>query len=137
MKKLVQRIAVVKTAIGVAFLAFPVSVLAVPAQPNINLETALTGKLPVFTVAAFISFIIKLLLLVAFIVAFIFLVIGGIRWITAGGDPKGVEAARNTVTAALIGLVIVLSAFALIKLIEFFFNITIISGPIEIPQIAP
>ena len=63
------------------------------------------------------------------------LLIGGIRWILAGGDEKAVSSARSTITAALIGLVIVLLSFAIIKLVEAFFGVTIISGTITIPSI--
>lgn len=77
--------------------------------------------------------IVKVILLVAFVLSFIFLLIGGIKWITSGGDEKGVASARNTITAALIGLVVVLMAFALIKLVETFFGVTIISGAVCIP----
>ena len=79
--------------------------------------------------------IIRFILVVAFVLAFIMLLIGGIRWITAGGDEKAVGSARNMITAALIGLVIVLVAYALIKLVETFFNVNIITGGIEIPRV--
>ncbi|MBI3341610.1 hypothetical protein HY024_00645 [Candidatus Curtissbacteria bacterium] len=72
--------------------------------------------------------IIRFILLIAFVIAFIMLLVGGIRWILAGGDEKSVEKARNTITAALIGLVVILVAYALIRLVETFFNVSIISG---------
>ncbi|OGD93915.1 hypothetical protein A2697_04935 [Candidatus Curtissbacteria bacterium RIFCSPHIGHO2_01_FULL_41_44] len=81
--------------------------------------------------------IIQFILVVAFIIAFIMLLVGGIRWILAGGDEKAVAGARNTITAALIGLVIVLVAFAIIKLVETFFGVTIISGTFTIPTVEP
>lgn len=80
--------------------------------------------------------IIQFILVIAFVLAFIMLLIGGIRWITAGGDEKAVGSARNMITAALIGLVIVLVAFALIKLVEQFFGVKIISGDICVPTIS-
>ena len=61
------------------------------------------------------------------------LLIGGIRWITAGGDEKGVASARNMITAALIGLVVVLVAYAIIRLVEIFFGFDIITGGVNIP----
>ncbi len=79
--------------------------------------------------------IIQFILIVAFVLAFIFLLIGGIRWITAGGDEKGVASARGMITGALIGLVIVLVAFALIKLVEQFFGFSILSGGVHIPTV--
>ena len=77
--------------------------------------------------------IIRFILVVAFIVAFVMLLVGGVRWILAGGDEKAVGSARNTITAALIGLVIVLVAYAIIRLVEVFFNVNIVTGDIGIP----
>lgn len=79
--------------------------------------------------------IIRFILIVAFVAAFVMLLIGGIRWITAGGDEKGVASARNMITAALIGLVVVLVAYAIIRLVEIFFGFNIISEGVNIPTI--
>ena len=79
--------------------------------------------------------IVQFILVVAFIAAFVFLLIGGIRWIIAGGDEKAVAGARGTITAALIGLVIVLVAYAIIRLVEIFFNVNIVTQGVIIPTI--
>lgn len=86
-------------------------------------------------IVSVIRAIIQFILVVAFVLAFIMLLIGGIRWITAGGDEKAVGSARNMITAALIGLVVVLVAYALIKLVETFFGVNIISEGVTIPNI--
>ncbi len=63
------------------------------------------------------------LLLLAGVLVFVFiLLIGGIRWITAGGDKAAMEGARGQVTNAIIGVVILLSVFAIIQLIGFIFG---------------
>jgi hypothetical protein len=54
------------------------------------------------------------------IVLFIMLVVGGFRYITAGGDPKALEGAKNTLTYAILGIVLVASAFLVLRLIEQF-----------------
>lgn len=72
--------------------------------------------------------LISLVLIIAAFVFFFMLVIGGIRWITAGGDKAQTEAARGQLTAALIGIVIVFSAWAIIQIIQRFFGIKIV-GP--------
>ena len=43
----------------------------------------------------------------------IFLIMGGIRYITSGGDKEGAEAARSMITNAIIGFIVVLGAFAI------------------------
>lgn len=80
-----------------------------------------------------ISSAIQLLLIGAGMIAFLYLLMGGIQWITSGGDKAGVDAARAKILAAVIGLVIVFATWALIRFIEAFLGVTIISGPISIP----
>ncbi len=80
--------------------------------------------------------VIRVILVIAFILSFVFLLIGGLRWITSGGDEKAVSGARGMITAALIGLVIVLVAYALIRLVEQFFGFSILTGGICIPTVA-
>ena len=51
------------------------------------------------------------------IVAVIMLIIGGIRYVTSGGDSKKVTDAKNTVLYAIIGLVIAFLAFAIVNFV--------------------
>ena len=76
---------------------------------------------------------IRMILVVAALISFVFLVIGGIKWITSSGDKEATAGAQGTITAALIGLVIVFSAWAIMKLIETFFGIDILT--LTIPAI--
>ena len=62
-----------------------------------------------------VSAIIALLFVVALIIAFAFLIFGGIKWILSGGDKEKVEAARGTIVAAFVGLVLVFLAFFIIN----------------------
>jgi len=43
----------------------------------------------------------------------VFLIIGGIRYITSGGSKEGAEAARGMITNAIIGFIVVVGAFAI------------------------
>jgi Type IV secretion system pilin len=79
------------------------------------------------TIGGVVSGLISAVLVLAAIVFFFMLVIGGIRWITSGGDKGQTEGARNQITAALVGLVIVFSAWAIVQLVNTFFGINIFS----------
>lgn len=117
----------ISSAVPLALLALPASALAqglVPSQIT-----------PINNIISVVRNAIRFVLLVAFVLAFVFLIIGGIRWITAGGDEKAVSGARGMITAALIGLVVVLVSYALIVLVETFFNVTIISGDVNLGNI--
>lgn len=84
--------------------------------------------------ANIISAIIRLLLVVAAVVFFFMLVLGGIQWILSGGDKQKTEAARNQITAALVGLVVVFSAWAIAQLINALFGVSILD--LDIKQIS-
>lgn len=75
---------------------------------------------------------IKVLMGGAAIIAFFFLIIGGIQWITSGGDKTNTQAARDKITAALIGLAIVVVSYALMSLIGRFFGVK--PFELEIPE---
>ncbi len=85
-------------------------------------EFANLGKL---TVGGIVAALIRLVLVIAALVFFFILVIGGIRWTASGGDKAQTEGARNQITAALVGLVIVFAAWAIIQLINTFFGVNI------------
>ena len=61
-------------------------------------------------------------------VIFVFMLItGGVQWIASGGDKTSLEGARGRITNAIVGIIILLSVFALIKVIEGFFGIYILT----------
>jgi hypothetical protein len=74
-------------------------------------------------VGGIVPAVLTILMIAGSLAGMIFLIIGGIRWITSGGDKAQVESARGTVTSALIGLAVVFAAWALYRLIQFFFGI--------------
>jgi type IV secretory pathway VirB2 component (pilin) len=48
------------------------------------------------------------------LVAVVFIIIGGVTWMTAGGNEEKVEKAKKIISAAVIGLIIVLLAWAIV-----------------------
>ncbi|MDP2874509.1 MAG: pilin [bacterium] len=52
------------------------------------------------------------------IFAFFYAVWGGLNYIMSEGDPKKTEAAKNMITSAVIGFVILFSAYAVMKIID-------------------
>ncbi len=74
---------------------------------------------------------ISLVLVLAAIIFFFVLVIGGIQWIMSGGDKAGAETARKRITAALVGLAIVFVAWAIASLINALFGVNIFELKIQ------
>ena len=69
---------------------------------------------------------IEFLLVATVVIALFSLLLGGIQWISSGGNKEKLQAAQNRVTFSVIGLVLVFLAFLIIGMIGFFFNISII-----------
>ena len=93
-----------------------------------NALCGLTGDKFGDVIGAFIT----LLFVIAVVVALVFLVWGGVRWILSGGDKSNVESARNTIVAAIVGLVIVFLSYFILNIVLKFFEIDI--SNLEIPS---
>jgi len=93
------------------------------------------SSIKITEIGTLISAIVGTLLIVASLITFIYLILGGIQWITSGGDKAAMEAARNKITHAIVGLVIVGSAWAIMALVQNFLGISVIgSQGISLPK---
>jgi len=92
-------------------------------------------ELTKITAESLVGGLVNLALVIAALVFFFILVMGGIKWITSQGDESKVKEAREQVTQALIGLVIVFVAFAIAKLIQAVFGVNIME--LSIPSFRP
>ena len=81
-----------------------------------------------------IGAIINFLFVVAVIIAVIYLLYGGIKWIMSRGDKSQVEEARNHIVAAVVGLIVVFLAFFIINIILSLFLNTNVQN-LKIPSI--
>lgn len=88
---------------------------------------------PSIFIAEFINDGISLLLIVSFIVALVWTIFAGFRFVTSGGDPKSTGQAWSQIYWGLIGMLIIFGSFAIIKLIETFFGVSILSEGFRLP----
>ncbi len=89
---------------------------------------------PVFNVVAgtgfaqnfstLLSFVLRLVLGIAALLVFFYLILGGIEYITSGGEKAKTEAARNKITSAVIGLIILAASWAILQLALTFLGFT-------------
>jgi len=63
------------------------------------------------------QFIITFIFIVGLIIAIVFLIYGGIKWILSGGDKTKVETARGHIVAAIVGLVIIAASFLIFSFV--------------------
>ncbi len=73
------------------------------------------------------------LFIAGFLLTFMQLLVGGLHWITSGGDKAGLEKARDQITNAIIGIIIVGATYALTTLIGRFFGLDLKS--LTVPSI--
>jgi cytochrome bd-type quinol oxidase subunit 2 len=57
--------------------------------------------------------VINIFLSILGVVFLILMILGGYHWMTAAGDEQKVTKAKSTITAAIIGLIIVVAAYAI------------------------
>ena len=67
--------------------------------------------------------VVAIFLVIAALAVFVYLVWGGLQWVTSGGDKAATQAARDRIGAALIGLAIVAVGWALYQIVIYFFQI--------------
>ena len=86
------------------------------------------------TIAFLLATILRLSLVVAGILHLIYLVIGGIQWLTSGGDKATVAAAKGRLTNAFIGLIIIVLVLVIINLINAIFGLDILHPTLPTPE---
>lgn len=111
-----------KNKIQFAAIAAPVYAADISINPKPGSSLSNLSNL---TPAGIISGAISLVIILVALVFFFILIIGGLKWITSGGDEKKVGLARAQITNALIGLVIVFAAWAIMSLIGTVFGISL------------
>lgn len=80
-------------------------------DPNASTDDASTR------VNNIIKTVINIFSLIVGIVAVIMIIIGGLKYITSGGDSGNVTGAKNTILYAIIGLVVVALAQIIVKFV--------------------
>ena len=106
-----------KLLIGAALVAVPFSSAALNVHAvdlttnleNVNKTAQLGGNDPVDTIGR----LIQTFLGVLGIVFLLLIIYAGFQWMTAAGDEKKVASAKGILMSAIVGLVIILAAYAI------------------------
>ena len=124
-------------------IAYPFLALPVFAQTGVDpctqstdnpISAALCG-LATTNIGITIRNIVVFIIVLAVIIALLYLLYGGIKWVTSGGDKTQVENARNHITAAVTGLIIVFLAIFVITIVLSFFGLNV--SQLVLPKISP
>ena len=113
-----------------SLLVFPSGVFAAAGDPSVEsiqkkLETAINATGENYKVdlkkhkdpATFIGNVLKVVLTILNTVFFILIIYAGILWMTAKGDETQAKKARDTIIAAVIGVILVLASYSIVKFI--------------------
>lgn len=95
----------------------PWNALEQAAYPNLG---------PAVTVGTIVTSILKYIFPAAGILLMIYLIFGGIQYMTSTGDPKKIEGAKGTITNAFVGFFIIFVSYWIVQLIGIIFDIDII-----------
>ena len=108
------------------YLAAPALADVTPADGNepwkVNVDE------PKYAIPEFGSVIkggIQIAIMVAGLLCLIYLIWGGIEWLTSGGAKEGVAAAKARMTAAFIGMIIILASWAIIQIVGHLFHLDV------------
>ncbi len=101
-------------AYGILFALLSMAIVALPAKAiNIGLDygnnIGLGNNDPITMTTNVINLVLGLLGLIAVVI----ILIGGFKWMTAGGNEDRVGEAKKMITQGLIGLVIILAAWGI------------------------
>lgn len=75
----------------------------------------------------FVGQVLLIVLVFAVLLLLVYLIWGAISWMSAGGDSSKVQQARDRITQAVIGLIILLSVLAIFNLIQSFFGLNVLN----------
>lgn len=101
-----------------------------------GLQTAPGDKTPdvatIGSLASVFSNIIQFIVVISGVLLFIMFIIGGFTFLFSGGDQKKVEQAKGTLTNAVLGLVVLVSSYLILLVIQ---NLTGVKTDLTIFQI--
>jgi hypothetical protein len=72
---------------------------------------------PFFGEGGVITVLVEKLSFAIGVASVIMVIVGGLRFITSGGDPQTAKAARNTVLYAIIGMIVAISGVLLVSFV--------------------
>src|SRR5680860_387767 len=114
MKKLLAFASVAATYLSLTPFAFAADPVIDPCTTG---QFSVLCRLNADKFGGLIGVVINVIFVVAVIIALLYLIYGGIRWIMSQGDKSKVQDARNHIVAAVLGLVIVFLAYFIITII--------------------
>lgn len=81
-------------------------------------------------IGSIISSLVGGFLILSFIASLLYMLLGGFDWLSSGGDKTKLQSARDKITNALVGLIIVGTSWAVMMIVGSFMGIEFPNLPI-------
>lgn len=78
------------------------------------------------------SNVVAAMVSLAGVALFVMLIVGGYNFLFSAGDPKKLEQATHTITNAIIGLVVIISAYLILKTISVFTGVDVTQFKVDV-----
>lgn len=99
----------------VGTLVYSTTTFANNAAKQIGIGADESGQKGGTTIESGVEIVTNVLLFVIGLVAVIMIIIGGIRYTTSNGDQNAVTSAKNTILYSVVGLVVAIMAYAIVR----------------------
>lgn len=98
--------------------AATISAMVAAATPAFAQVSDVTPPTGFFTdIGELINGVLNFVMVIAALLVFMYLIWGGIEWITSGGDKGKTESARNKITSAVVGLIVLAASYAILLIV--------------------
>ncbi len=87
------------------------------ADPGNDCNPQTNGQAAVDTVNNTLTLVINIFSFIVGVVSVIMIIVGGLKYITSGGDSANVQGAKNTIIYAIVGLVVVALAQVIVRFV--------------------
>jgi len=92
--------------------------------PGRNTITSITQ--PEVGLGNLVGNLLNIAMTISALLVLLYLIWGAIGWITAGGDSGKIETARNRITTAVIGIIVLASVVAIFKVLQLVLGIEVL-----------
>ena len=119
MKKIKYIILTLGIVAGFGLIALPTTASALEIFPvcSDGIDSAICKSVPTDNIYDYIKIIINTLLFILSIVSVVTIIVAGVRYTTSHGEAKAVQAAKDTLLYAVIGLVVAIGAFSIVNFV--------------------
>jgi len=128
MKRIISSLGIMVALFGIGLVAVPASTASAinvfnqctpvnPSDPNDPSNTSVCKAQGTDNATSMVTIVINTMLFILGSIAVIMIIIGGIRYTTSNGESAGIKGAKDTITYAVVGLVVAILAYSIVNFV--------------------